>query len=56
MSQIGAQKEELAALLSRTTDPAQLADAGRKLKSLDEELHTIEERWLQLTEQIDNIG
>jgi ATP-binding cassette subfamily F protein 3 len=36
--------------------PAELADAGRRLKSVSDELHTLEERWLQLSEQIDNMG
>jgi len=56
MAQIGSEKAQLAALLATTTAPAELADAGRKLKALDEELHSIEERWLQLTEQLDNMG
>ncbi|MEJ6023174.1 ABC-F family ATP-binding cassette domain-containing protein [Ramlibacter sp. PS4R-6] len=56
MAQIGAEKEQLQALLGGTTAPAELADAGRKLKALDEELHSIEERWLHLHEQIDNMG
>ena len=29
---------------------------GRRLKAVNEELHTLEERWLQLSEQIDNMG
>ena len=56
MAQIATEKDQLHSLLSASSVAAELADAGRRLKSLDEELHTIEERWLHLTEQIDNMG
>jgi ATP-binding cassette subfamily F protein 3 len=56
MAQIGVERERLESQLASTTAAAELAEAGRKLKALGDELHAIEERWLQLTEQIDNMG
>ena len=56
MAQVNAEKSALETALSSMTAPAELADAGRRMKALDEELHSIEERWLQLTEELDNIG
>jgi ATP-binding cassette subfamily F protein 3 len=56
MAQLGREKEALEVLLGSSTNPDGLADAGRKLKAINEELHSIEERWLQLTEQLDNMA
>jgi ATP-binding cassette subfamily F protein 3 len=56
MAELNAQKEALESKLSSTNDPAELAEAGKKLKALNEELHSIEERWLHLSEQLDNMG
>jgi ATP-binding cassette subfamily F protein 3 len=56
MAQLNGEREDLEARLTMLTVPAELADAGRRLKAVNDELHTIEERWLQLTEQLDNMG
>jgi ATP-binding cassette subfamily F protein 3 len=56
MAQIGIERDALQAVLVATTAPAELADAGRKLKALDEELHTIEERWLHLQDELDKMA
>jgi ATP-binding cassette subfamily F protein 3 len=56
MTELNAQKEKLEALLSTMTAPAELADTGKKLKAINEDLHSIEERWLHLSEQLDNMG
>ncbi|HTH81221.1 MAG TPA: ATP-binding cassette domain-containing protein [Ramlibacter sp.] len=56
MAQLNAEREDLEARLVSMSAPAELADAGRRLKSVSDELHTLEERWLQLSEQIDNMG
>ncbi|AMO25109.1 ATP-binding cassette domain-containing protein [Ramlibacter solisilvae] len=56
---MAALSDERAALESRLAGglaPAELADAGRRLKAVSEELEGLEERWLELTEQLDNIG
>jgi ATP-binding cassette, subfamily F, member 3 len=39
--------------MSQPSGPAALADAGRRLKVVNEELETLELRWLELGEQIE---
>jgi ATP-binding cassette subfamily F protein 3 len=56
MAELGGEKETLERFLGSTTTPEELASAGRRLKAVGEELHALEERWLQLTEQLDNMG
>ncbi len=56
LAELNSDKAELESRLSRTLAPAEIAEAGKRLKAVDEELHTLEERWLELTEQIDNIA
>ena len=46
-------KGEQEAALSRTTDPGALADTGRKLLAIQEELDALEIRWLGLAEEIE---
>ena len=40
-------------LLTRTTAPAEIAQTGKRLKAIENEVGTLEERWLELTEQIE---
>ena len=47
------EKTNLQALLTTTTVPAEMAQAGKRLKAIETETGAIEERWLQLTEQIE---
>jgi ATP-binding cassette, subfamily F, member 3 len=56
MELLNAEREDIEARLVTMSAPAELADAGKRLKSVNDELHSLEERWLQLSEQIDNIG
>ena len=56
MAQLAIDKEALEALLATVTAPADLADAGRKLKSVNEELAALEERWLALHEQLEKLS
>jgi len=56
MAELSSEKASLEAKLVAGVAPAELADAGRRLKAVTEELETLEERWLALTEQLDNIG
>jgi ATP-binding cassette subfamily F protein 3 len=49
MASIEAEKSRLEALLTATVSPAEMADAGRSLKALADEVATLEERWLELT-------
>ncbi len=52
MATIEPQKADLEQRLSGTLLPAEIAEAGRTLKALGEELEQLEERWLELSEQL----
>jgi ATP-binding cassette subfamily F protein 3 len=56
MAQLNTEREDLEARLVTMTAPADLAQTGQKLKAINEELHSLEERWLELSEQLDNMG
>jgi ATP-binding cassette subfamily F protein 3 len=56
MAVIEIEKNELEQHLSAPLPPAEIADAGRRLKALADELATLEERWLELTEQLQAIA
>jgi ATP-binding cassette subfamily F protein 3 len=43
----------LQTLLTTTTAPTELAQTGKRLKAIDNEIGMLEERWLELTEQIE---
>jgi ATP-binding cassette subfamily F protein 3 len=49
MASIEAEKTRLEALLTTPVSPADMADAGRRLKALADEVTGLEERWLELT-------
>ena len=49
MASIEAEKNRLEALLTSPVSPADMADAGRRLKALSDEVATLEERWLTIT-------
>jgi ATP-binding cassette subfamily F protein 3 len=49
MAQIESEKTQLEARLSTPLPPAEIAEAGRRLKALADEVATLEERWLELT-------
>ncbi|MET4575219.1 ABC-F family ATP-binding cassette domain-containing protein [Ottowia thiooxydans] len=55
MSQLQKEKAELEARLSTPLPPAELADAGKRLKSIDDALTKAEESWLAAGESIDQI-
>jgi ATP-binding cassette subfamily F protein 3 len=46
----------LALLAAGARSPAERADAGRRLKSLDDELAALEGRWLELGEALEQLG
>jgi ATP-binding cassette subfamily F protein 3 len=53
----GSEREAaLAALSAPGVAPAVLADEGRRLKALDEEIETLEMRWLELSEALDQLS
>ena len=44
-------KEQLTVALSSTTQPAELADLGKRLKNTEDQLSQLEAQWLDLLEQ-----
>jgi ATP-binding cassette subfamily F protein 3 len=50
---IEAEKSALEQLLSTPLPAAEIADAGRKLKALSDEFKILEERWLELTQLLE---
>ena len=46
-------KAQLESSLSQPAVPAAMADAGRKLKAVNDEIESLEARWLELTERIE---
>jgi ATP-binding cassette subfamily F protein 3 len=53
MAGIETEKSALEHLLSRPIPAAEIADAGRKLKALGDEFSAMEERWLELTQLLE---
>ncbi len=53
MAALQLEKDQLEARLVTSLPPAELADAGRRLKALQAELETLEERWLALLSDIE---
>jgi ATP-binding cassette subfamily F protein 3 len=56
LAQLNKDKAQLEARLATALPVNDIADAGKRLKAVNEELHVLEERWLELTDQIDNMG
>jgi ATP-binding cassette subfamily F protein 3 len=53
MKALTAERLPLEAKLAATTVAADMAQAGKRLKAVDAELQLLEERWLELTDQIE---
>jgi ATP-binding cassette, subfamily F, member 3 len=53
MQALNLEKDTLQTQLANTKAPAELAQVGKRLKAVDAEIGTLEERWLELTEQIE---
>jgi ATP-binding cassette subfamily F protein 3 len=53
MASIETEKNQLEQLLTTPISPSDMADAGRRLKALAEEVARLEERWLELTQQLE---
>ncbi len=47
------ERAQLEALLSQPATPAAMADSGRRLKAVNDEIDTLEGRWLEITEALD---
>ena len=50
---LGAEKTSLESLLTTSKIPTEMAQTGKRLKAIEADLAALEERWLQLTEQIE---
>ncbi len=55
MATLSAEKATLEDKLSSPIPPAEIAEAGKRLKTVGDELDTLEERWLELSEQIEQL-
>jgi len=53
MASIETEKNQLEQLLTTPISPSDMADAGRRLKALADEVARLEERWLELTQQLE---
>ena len=53
MAALNAEKQVLEDTLSQPASPATLADTGRRLKVVNDELESLELRWLELGEQLE---
>jgi ATP-binding cassette subfamily F protein 3 len=53
MKTLSAERQTLEAQLAATITPPEMAKAGKRLKAVDAELQTLEERWLELSDQIE---
>jgi ATP-binding cassette subfamily F protein 3 len=56
MEQLNAEREDLEARLAAMSEPAELADTGRRLKTVNDELHALEERWLVLQDELEKLS
>ncbi|WP_374406924.1 ABC-F family ATP-binding cassette domain-containing protein [Hydrogenophaga sp.] len=53
LDSLSREKARLEALLSQPASPVELADAGKRLKAINDDIETTEARWLELTEAIE---
>jgi ATP-binding cassette subfamily F protein 3 len=53
MQQLGAERGALEQRLATPLAPADIAEAGRRLKALGDELAALEDDWLRLSGEID---
>ncbi len=53
LQSLNTERDSLQTALTTITAPAEIAQAGKRLKAIDSEIGTLEERWLELTEQIE---
>jgi ATP-binding cassette, subfamily F, member 3 len=55
MAELNKQKATLEARLATSLPPAELAQAGKQLKAVNDELHGLEERWLALSGDLESL-
>jgi len=52
----GRDKSTIEARLAKSLPAAEIAEAGKRLKALNEEIETLEERWLALSGQLETLA
>ncbi len=55
MARLNSEKSTLEERLSQPMSPGDIAEAGRRLKAVQDELDTLEMRWLELSEEIESM-
>ena len=55
MASLSAEKAALEETLATPIAPAEIAEAGKRLKAVGDALDTLEERWLELSEEIEQL-
>jgi ATP-binding cassette subfamily F protein 3 len=53
MQELGGEAETLTAQLGGVVDPAEIADLGLRLQTVNDTLRQVEERWLELSNQLE---
>ena len=53
MQALNTEKTSLETLLTTAKASAEIAQTGKRLKGIENEIGTLEERWLELTEQLE---
>ena len=56
ISELTEQRQELEAQLTQALPPAEIADCGRRLKAASDETQALEERWLELSSQLEAVS
>ncbi|KAF1068096.1 ATP-binding cassette domain-containing protein [Variovorax sp.] len=56
MAAAGSERNALEARLAEPLPPAEIADAGKRLKALNDEIGQLEERWLALSDQLEALS
>ncbi|MBS0343713.1 MAG: ATP-binding cassette domain-containing protein [Proteobacteria bacterium] len=56
MAAAGTEREQIEARLAQPLPPAEIAEAGKRLKALNEEIEGLEELWLKLTDELEATG
>jgi ATP-binding cassette, subfamily F, member 3 len=55
MAELNKEKAVLESKLAKALPPAEIAQAGKQLKGVNDELHTLEERWLALSGELETL-
>ncbi|MBP7566180.1 MAG: ATP-binding cassette domain-containing protein [Burkholderiaceae bacterium] len=56
LAALGSERTALEARLAEPLAPAEIAEAGRRLKAAGDEVAALEERWLELSGEIESLG